>query len=375
MSDKKLSWDLFSKSDTNIYSENTNKYINSNAKIHYYVFYILFILISLIALTLSVINFIDNDNFSVYEQNVIEISKGVNVTESSGLYTAQTDVFVATTYTTRLSSNNLTNSVEEGVATMTGGTITSDIMEANTISTTGLTIPNLKIGTTTNNYNLIFPVDAPTAGQTLTAGSITPTILEWSGSGSGPSESITGGAFVDSLKIKGGIGDQGVTLESSDTSTNYTVKLPANPPTSGQFLKASGVDELTWGIPLSLPATSVGALDSGSITSGFSNIDNGTNSIKTTSITLADGATGVTINSDSSSNYNIELPTSAPTAGSLLSVTSGDISKLEWTTPSGGGNVSGPVSSIDNGIVTYDGTTGTQLKGTNVTIFADAISG
>ena len=309
--------------------------------------------------------------------------------------------------------------VDDSNNLVTGGfvkTQTSFQMEdpgsgSNTIS---LTAPTL-----TGDYTLTFPTSVGTSGQFLsTDGS---GVLSWStpsGSGdvNGPASSTntaialfgdtSGKTLINSLVTIDASGnvttagsltsgstilkDSGssntITLTVPTLSSSYTLTLPTNDGTNGQILVTNGSGVLSWNTPSGGDVTGPGSSTDEALvrfdgTTGKL-LQNSTATLTDTgilSVELAVRSPSIIITQSSgsfSSNFGCSasqtadidyvLPTNDGSTGQVLTTDGSGI--LSWTTGSAGGDVTGPGSSTDNAISTFDGTTGKTIQNTSATI-------
>jgi hypothetical protein len=412
-------------SESDLLFEPSTPTLSTNRKV-VNVFRILFCIIAILALTLSIIAYSSND-FTLSEQNTInEISNAINIVNVDGVETVQAESFVT------LNNVNRETSQKEitGVSSMVKGEITADSIEVNTITSDIVNTPNiftntLSVGLLTdeNKYDIILPVDEPVSvGQSLRISNLLTNTLVWAnedgtGNVSGPlsssigaipsfnstsgdllsNSSITitnsnelggisaltasGEAIVGSVKILGGITNQGITIESSMSSDNYSVKMPPIAPIAGQTLTASTTAaELEWTTPagfgdmsysLTGGATQVNempifeSVDGKTLTRSVAQLTSvgalsNLTSVESKSLRILGGIVnqGVTISSSSTStDYGITLPTLAPEAGQVLSADTNTL--LGWKYPS---DVSySGAASIANEISVYSGVDGKTI--------------
>jgi hypothetical protein len=114
----------------------------------------------------------------------------------------------------------------------------------------------------------------------------------------------------------------------------------------------SGVS-ISLATPVTVPGT---ASDTGEIRLA-EDTDNGTNYV------------GLKAPASISANLSWTLPAADGTSGQFLS-TNGS-GTLSWSSPAGGGDVTGPASSTDNAIARFDGTSGKAIQNSGVTIADD----
>lgn len=79
---------------------------------------------------------------------------------------------------------------------------------------------------------------------------------------------------------------------------------------------------------------------------------------------VEDATLKIGLGEDHRQNTVFKFPTSFGTAGQFLAIGSGG--EVEWSTPAGAGDVSGPSGSVDNAVARFDGATGKLLQNSNV---------
>lgn len=70
----------------------------------------------------------------------------------------------------------------------------------------------------------------------------------------------------------------------------------------------------------------------------------------------------LTVPDTTTTSYTLQLPDGVGTTGQVLTTDGNNPAVLTWSTPAGGGNVSGPGSSTDNAVVRWDGVSGTTIQ-------------
>ena len=84
----------------------------------------------------------------------------------------------------------------------------------------------------------------------------------------------------------------------------------------------------------------------------------------------------ITVPSALGASYTITLPTDTGVNGQFLRTNGGNPATLDWASPAGSGDVTGPVSSTDNAVVRFNGTSGTAIQNSGVILSdTDSLSG
>ena len=239
--------------------------------------------------------------------------------------------------------------VQDGLLRTKGGNITMGITHANTIDTgTGnLTITSAG-GTTTVDDNL-------TVNGTLNDGTtnLAATFAELNIMDGGTSATSTTLADADRVVV-------------NDAGTMKQVAL-----TDFETYFESALDTLS-------NVTTVGALNSGSITSGFGAIDNGSSAITTTGTvtygSLSDGTITITAFVDED-NMASNSATLVPTQQSVKAYVDGEIGNLSSTTLQEGNSTLIVSDSGANGTLTFtaDGNTELEINDTSATFSGNVI--
>jgi hypothetical protein len=140
---------------------------------------------------------------------------------------------------------------------------------------------------------------------------------------------------------------------------NYSFNLPT-----------VGGSEDTWGTDLNANWTALDTLLGGTSATEFAILDGAT--VTTAELNILDGATITTAELNELGDFagTFALPTVDGTAGQAI-ITDGS-GGLSFATPQAG--VSGPVSSTDNGIAVFDGTSGTAVKNVDIVALRAATS-
>jgi hypothetical protein len=249
--------------------------------------------------------------------------------------------------------------------------------------------PSSSASTSTQTYT--FPTSYGTNGNVLTSDGSGG--LSWGAAGGNPAGSNTqiqfnsSGAFGASANLTwdGSNVQLGATgalrladLDSSNyigikapntVASNVTYTLPSADGSNGQALTTNGSGTLAW---TSLSATPGGS--STQIQFNSSGSFGGSSNLTWDGVNVQLGATGAMRFADTdSSNYialkapgtvaanvTFTLPNADGTSGQFLK-TDGS-GALSWSTPAGGGDVTGPSSSTDNFIAVFNGTSGKAIK-------------
>lgn len=297
---------------------------------------------------------------------------GTNLT-----FASSTGLLTATGFAGALTGNAdtvTTNANLTGVVTSSGNatSIGSGAIKANMLQATGTDLGAAHITVDLSNTNGAFVTHLTTDG-TITGGTLTDGTL------TGSAGTYTGGVSITSTTFVGAL--TGNATGSSGSCTGNSATVTGFTPASGS-LTLAGADAVTITttgatnstLPLGTKTlaatdvatlsslTSVGALNSGSITSGFGAINNaaaitgtvltataasslvlGTASSTIGGITLYNGtnANTVIINSGTTSgSYTLTLPLAVGGAGTYLKDAAGD-GVLSWAAASGGGGLAG----------------------------------
>ena len=195
-----------------------------------------------------------------------------------------------------------------------------------------------------------------------------------------------GNTSVSALTLRGATSGT-VALQAAATTAAQTLTLPAAAASAGQFLSNDGTGLLSWSSPagggnVTGPGSSTSTAiaryngttgtviqNSGVTIDGSNNIA-GAGGVSASGLTLR-GATSGTVALQAgatTASQTLTLPTSAASAGQFLS--NDGTGLLSWSSPAGGGNVTGPGSSTSTAIARYNGTTGTVIQNSGVTIDA-----
>ncbi len=168
-----------------------------------------------------------------------------------------------------------------------------------------------------------------------------------------------------------------ITLRTAAATVSYTATMPSAQGSAGTYLRNDGTGALTWTTAGNVagPGTStVNALSRYSDTTGQV-LKNSTLVVTDTgdlsgvrSLVLSGATSGtLTINpAGTTSTYSITMP---PGQGAADTVLKNDgLGNLSWGT--GGGTITGPGSSTDTALVRWNGTAGTSLLNSGVTLSA-----
>ena len=181
---------------------------------------------------------------------------------------------------------------------------------------------------------------------------------------------------MKSLGLKDTAGVGTVTIQTPASITDYSVTLPGTQGGADTYLKNNGTGTLSWGIP---PGGDVGGPVS-SVDNTIVRFDGTTGKvIQGSGVSVSDtadvggvntlglkGSTTGTLSVQAPSSvvdYSFIFPSSAGASGSYLK-TAG-LGVTMWDTP---GDVKGPVTSVDNTIARFDGTTGKIVQGSGVSV-------
>lgn len=187
-----------------------------------------------------------------------------------------------------------------------------------------------------------------------------------------------GTASVSGLTLRGATSGT-IALQAASTTTSQTLTLPSASASANQFLRNDGTGLLSWSSPagggnVTGPASSTNtAVARYNGTSGTALQDSGvtidgSNNVSASGFTMR-GATSGTVALQAgatTASQTLTLPTSAAGAGQYL--TNDGTGLLSWSSPAGGGNVLGPGSSTNTAIARYNGTTGTSIQDSGITI-------
>jgi hypothetical protein len=262
--------------------------------------------------------------------------------------------------------------------------------------------PSSSASTSTQTYT--FPTSYGTNGNVLTSDGSGG--LSWGAAGGNPAGSNTqiqfnsSGAFGASANLTwdGSNVQLGATgalrladLDSSNyigikapntVASNVTYTLPSADGSNGQALTTNGSGTLAW---TSLSATPGGS--STQIQFNSSGSFGGSSNLTWDGVNVQLGATGAMRFADTdSSNYialkapgtvaanvTFTLPNADGTSGQFLK-TDGS-GALSWSTPAGGGDVTGPSSSTDNFIAVFNGTSGKAIKQSSALYWTSVLVG
>jgi hypothetical protein len=262
--------------------------------------------------------------------------------------------------------------------------------------------PSSSASTSTQTYT--FPTSYGTNGNVLTSDGSGG--LSWGAAGGNPAGSTTqiqfnsSGAFGASANLTwdGSNVQLGATgalrladLDSSNyigikapntVASNVTYTLPSADGSNGQALTTNGSGTLAW---TSLSATPGGS--STQIQFNSSGSFGGSSNLTWDGVNVQLGATGAMRFADTdSSNYialkapgtvaanvTFTLPNADGTSGQFLK-TDGS-GALSWSTPAGGGDVTGPSSSTDNFIAVFNGTSGKAIKQSSALYWTSVLVG
>jgi hypothetical protein len=262
--------------------------------------------------------------------------------------------------------------------------------------------PSSSASTSTQTYT--FPTSYGTNGNVLTSDGSGG--LSWGAAGGNPAGSNTqiqfnsSGAFGASANLTwdGSNVQLGATgalrladLDSSNyigikapntVASNVTYTLPSADGSNGQALTTNGSGTLAW---TSLSATPGGS--STQIQFNSSGSFGGSSNLTWDGVNVQLGATGAMRFADTdSSNYialkapgtvaanvTFTLPNADGTSGQFLK-TDGS-GALSWSTPAGGGDVTGPNSSTDNFIAVFNGTSGKAIKQSSALYWTSVLVG
>ena len=203
-----------------------------------------------------------------------------NITTLGTLSTLTIDNVIINGATIGHTSDTDLITVADGALTVAGTIGSGAITSTSTVTTTGLIIGSTAVTSTAAELNLLDNVSGLVQADLTKLAAIDATATELN--------LIDGGATVGTTAIADG---DGLIVNDAGTMRVSTV----------QTLAAYLDDEIT-AMPnlVTTAATTVGALDSGSITSGFGAIDNGTSNIRSATITaetafVPDAANGATL--------------------------------------------------------------------------------
>ncbi|MDA9585287.1 hypothetical protein N9R51_00595 [Candidatus Pelagibacter sp.] len=203
-----------------------------------------------------------------------------NITSLGTLSTLTIDNVIINGATIGHTSDTDLITVADGALTVAGTIGSGAITSTSTVTTTGLIIGSTAVTSTATELNLLDGVSGLVQADLTKLAAIDATATELN--------LIDGGATVGTTAIADG---DGLIVNDAGTMRVSTV----------QTLAAYLDDEIT-AMPnlVTTAATTVGALDSGSITSGFGAIDNGTSNIRSATITaetafVPDAANGATL--------------------------------------------------------------------------------
>ena len=179
---------------------------------------------------------------------------------------------------------------------------------------------------------------------------------------------------LSSVSLNGSISGS-VTVLPATSGSGYGLTLPGNQGGVGTYLKNDGTGTLSWSTPgdISGPVSSVDNTiarfdgTTGKVVQGSGvSVSDTADMVGMKSLGLKDTAgTGVlTIQTPGSiTDYSVTLPGTQGGVGTYLK--NDGTGTLAWSTP---GDISGPVSSVDNTIPRFDGTTGKVVQGSVIVV-------
>ncbi len=318
---------------------------------------------------------------------------------------APAGVFVGTTDAQTLTNKTLTAPIIATISntgTLTLPTSTDTLVgRATTDTLTNKTLTAPVIATIVNTGTLTLPTSTDTlvgraTTDTLTNKTLTaPIIATISNTGTltlpTSTDTLVGRATTDTLTNKTLTAGSTIIADGADATKRFA--FVASGATTGAVLTLSSTQAASATISFPNVTTSdtlIGAATAATLTNKTLTapviatiVNSGTLTLPTSTDTLVGRATTDTLTNKTLAGATNTIEASAlrtattavvisaataPTTGQVLTATSG--TAATWQTPAGGGGVTGPGTSTDRAIATYNGTAGNALRNTGVTIDA-----